>query len=73
MKSFYSTNEEIIETIPLCAPGNYSLRIIEDNDKNGKWTSGDYNKKQQPEKVYYYPENIEVRAGWDNDINWIIK
>ncbi len=45
-------------------PGNYFLRIIVDANKNGKWDSGNYLEKRQPEKVIYYPKSIEIRANW---------
>jgi hypothetical protein len=54
----------------LLSSGNYSVRMIEDADGNGKWTSGSYALKQQPEKVRYYPALIRMRAGWDTDVVW---
>ena len=46
-------------------PGKYYIRLIYDTNQNGRWDTGDYLKKQQPEKVIYYPTFIEVRANWD--------
>lgn len=46
-------------------PGNYGLRIIFDENNNGKWDTGNYLKKIQPEIVKYYPDIIEVRANWE--------
>lgn len=45
-------------------PGKYFLRIIYDDNKNGKWDSGNYLRKVQPEKVIYYPAKLDVRANW---------
>lgn len=53
-------------------PRNYKLKIIYDTDSNNKWDSGDYLKKQQPEKVIYYKELINVRSNWDLDLDWKI-
>ena len=46
-------------------PGNYIARVIFDSNGNGKWDTGNYLKKQQPEKISYYPGTIEIRANWE--------
>ena len=46
-------------------PGKYYIRIIYDQDKNEKFSTGNYLEKIDPEKVIYYPDQIDVRAGWD--------
>ena len=46
-------------------PGKYFIRIIYDKNKNNRYDSGNYLKKIYPEKVIYYPDEIDVRAGWD--------
>lgn len=43
-------------------PKKYSFRIIFDENANGKWDTGSYLKKLQPEVVKYYPDFIDVRA-----------
>lgn len=43
-------------------PDKYYLRLIMDENGNGKWDTGDYGKHLAPEKVYYYPKAIEMRA-----------
>lgn len=45
--------------------GVYYLRVIQDTNKNGKWDSGDFIKKRQPERVSFFTEKLEVRAGWE--------
>ena len=50
--------------------GNYSLRIIEDDNKNGIWDSGDLYNKKQAEKVMLYPKTINIREDWDVVIEW---
>lgn len=47
-------------------PGNYRLRIIEDNDGNGKWSPGNYDLKTQSERIFE-KKIEEVRANWDVD------
>lgn len=46
-------------------PGSYKIKVICDSNSNGKWDTGNYMEKLQPEKVYYYPSVITIKAGWD--------
>ncbi len=49
-------------------PGNYTLRVVEDQNLNGKWDTGDYWKHLQPEKIYTYSGEITLRANWDLEL-----
>lgn len=51
-------------------PGAYKLKLIVDANKNGKWDTGNYLNKKQPERVILYQKEITIRANWDNEINW---
>lgn len=51
-------------------PDKYYLRLIVDRNNNGKWGTGDYDKDQQAEEVYYYPGYIECKAKWDITESW---
>lgn len=51
-------------------PGKYYARIVDDANGNGKWDTGLYAGKLQPEHVYYYPKMLEVRALWDMRQDW---
>ncbi len=51
-------------------PGKYQLRLIQDNNNNGKWDRGNYQKGIQPERVFYYPDEMMIRANWDLDLKW---
>lgn len=44
------------------SPGLYYLRLFIDENGNGKWDTGEYEKGRQPEKVYYYNRSLELRA-----------
>ena len=46
-------------------PGKYTFRLIEDLNSNDMWDTGNYIKRKQPEPVYYFPSEIDVRANWD--------
>ena len=51
----------------------YKVRIIYDTNNNGKFDPGNYLLKIQPEKVVYYPEEIDVRSNWDITETFILK
>lgn len=53
----------------LVNPDKYRIRYIEDVNKNGKWDIGDIYKGVQPEPVFYYKDEVSVRAGWEIEIN----
>ncbi len=54
-------------------PAKYKMRVIFDANNNGKWDTGNYLLKLQPEKVIYYPKEIEIRANWDPKEVFILK
>jgi len=57
----------------LLHPGKYKLKIIYDRNGNEKWTTGNYLKKIQPEKVFYYPGIITIRSNWDMELDWKVE
>ena len=52
-------------------PQKYSVRVILDKNKNGKWDTGDYYKNLQPEPIYYYQTQIEIRSNWEMEEEFI--
>lgn len=52
-------------TFEYLTPDLYWIRITEDKNNNQKWDTGSYLKKIQPEKVFYYPDQIDVRSNWE--------
>lgn len=55
---------------PLFQPGEYDLRLLFDENKNGKWDAGEFfGKHQQPEKVFPIPRKLTVKANWDNVVD----
>lgn len=46
-------------------PGNYTLRIVQDMNGNGRWDTGALNSGLQPERVWQNNAPINVRAAWD--------
>lgn len=51
-------------------PGKYNLRIVQDNNGNGKWDPGNFETGTQPDVAYYYKETIELKANWDQETDW---
>lgn len=54
-------------------PGKYYLRMFVDQNGNGEWDTGLFSEQRQPEPVYYYPGEIELRASWDTDQDWNVR
>lgn len=46
-------------------PGKYKVQLIHDANANGRWDTGVYLKGIQPEKVYMFGKELELRANWD--------
>ncbi len=56
--------EQFDFTIAMLNPGLYKVEVTEDLDGNGRWTSGDYDLKRQPERVF--KKTLEqLRANWE--------
>lgn len=49
-------------------PGDYEIRILYDRNSNGKWDTGNYWQKLQPEKIVSDGRKYTVRPNWDNEI-----
>lgn len=60
----FSTKPELLDFRDLNG-GKYYIRVIYDSNENRKYDPGNYLKKQQPERVSYFPDLLDVRAGWD--------
>ncbi len=43
----------------------YYMRLFIDWNGDGKWTTGDWLKKRQPEPVYYFHKRLNLRANWE--------
>ncbi|MEP5132032.1 MAG: hypothetical protein ABJQ64_05670, partial [Nonlabens ulvanivorans] len=46
-------------------PGSYLIRVIYDDNANGRYDTGNFLKGLQPETVVYLPEVITLQANWD--------
>jgi hypothetical protein len=52
------------------APKIYKIKAILDRNCNGRWDTGDYFMKIQPEEVFFFPKQIEIRANWEVEESW---
>jgi len=51
-------------------PNKYYARLIVDLNENGKWDTGNYAEKRQPEEVYYSPVFYDIKAHWEQEEPW---
>lgn len=51
-------------------PETYYLRLYLDWNGDGKWTTGKWSLKRQPEPVYYYPNKVQTKSNWDFEETW---
>ncbi|MFN5182311.1 MAG: Ig-like domain-containing protein [Bacteroidota bacterium] len=70
--SFYNSNT-FLNKIDFIPSGNYKLRLIEDEDEDGKWSTGSFLKRKKPEKVFYYDKPLEVISEWETNVDWKIE
>ena len=59
------TQEVLFEHL---VPAKYKIRAILDSDANGKWSTGDYRKRTLPEIVVEYKDVLDLKTGWDIDL-----
>lgn len=72
---------EVIDTVDYAsqirfknlAPGDYQLRLLVDEDKNGEWTSGSLPDGRIPEKFIYFNGAISIKSKWEMEVDWILK
>ncbi len=50
----------------------YLLRVVFDENKNGRWDTGNIRNKRQPEKTWTLDKIISLRPNWDLEENLVI-
>ena len=54
----------------LFPPGEYELRIVYDQNGNGKWDPGNFfGDRRQPERVLPLSRKLTVRANWESEVD----
>ena len=61
-----------IVTFDYLEPKTYIIKVIEDWNDNGKWDTGNYSLKRQPEAVHYFRKEIKVRSNWEVEENIVL-
>jgi hypothetical protein len=51
-------------------PTIHKLKVIYDENANGKWDAGNYLKKIQAERIDYFGKELKLRANWDIEEDW---
>ena len=72
-----NSKEEVVRTskikeaqtvkFDLVPPAKYMIRVTYDENNNGKWDTGNFLQKIQPEKVKLFDKEIEILANWELD------
>lgn len=53
-------------------PGKYYMRLYLDYNRNGRYDTGDYHLGRQPEQVFYYPKQLNIKQNWEKEESWDI-
>lgn len=51
-------------------PDTYYFRMYVDENEDGRWTTGEWSSKRQPEPIYYFPGKIQTKSNWDFEEEW---
>lgn len=65
------TNNQL--TVPYLRPAEYKIAVIEDRNKDGVWTTGNYALKQQPETIFRLSDVVEIRSNWESEVTVDLK
>ncbi|NNK10173.1 MAG: Ig-like domain-containing protein [Flavobacteriaceae bacterium] len=68
-----AAQEDQLYEFNLLNPGKYLVRAIFDTNGNQLWDTGSFKDKLQPERVVYFPQEIEVRANWELEQLFLIE
>ena len=54
-------------------PGVYEIRLLFDSNKNGRYDTGSFLNRIEPERILYLNESIEIRANWEENRTYVIQ
>jgi len=67
--AFLADSESKSRSFPQLQVASYSLRLLEDLNGNGRWDTGDYWKKRQPESIF--TKKLDpLRANWELEVKF---
>ena len=70
-QNILSTNQSI--TYAHLDPGSYKVKVIKDRNNNGRWDTGNYKEKFQPEEIFFFDKPINIRGYWDIEEDFELK
>lgn len=70
-QNIISTNQSI--SYAHLNPGSYKIKVIKDRNKNGRWDTGNYKEKFQPEEIFFFDKPINIRGYWDIEEDFELK
>ncbi|HEK19241.1 Ig-like domain-containing domain [Mucilaginibacter sp.] len=47
--------------------GKYRIRVVYDDNKNGRWDSGNVKQRLQPENIWLYDKELTLRPNWESE------
>ena len=57
-------------TFSTLKPGKYRLRLIVDENQNGRWDAGNLRARRLPELVFILPKTLSLQANWEYEEEW---
>ncbi len=67
IEQFSFTGDTAFQKSFILLPGKYSIKTIQDSNKNGQWDTGNYDNKTFPEKFFTTAIAEELLANWDRE------
>lgn len=54
-------------------PGVYNFRIFSDNNCNGRWDTGNFRKRIEPERYWKDLTKVLIKSNWETHTDWFIR
>lgn len=70
-QNIISTNQSV--TYAHLDPGGYKIKVIKDRNNNGRWDTGNYKLKIQPEEIFFFDKPVNIRGYWDIEEDFELK
>ncbi len=51
-------------------PSTYSLRVLNDENQNGKWDPSNYSESRRAEQLEHFMSTVQVRSNWEMELEW---
>ncbi|MGE4569181.1 MAG: Ig-like domain-containing protein [Bacteroidales bacterium] len=63
-------SSDTVASLPYIRPGKYRLRAIHDTNDNGKWDTGNWMERRQPESIEIYKDTLDLKKGFNLEVKW---